>query len=85
MDQIKELKSIKIRSIVSLVLFITILGLIVSLVLNLIDCIKILSTKWENKEVEDSKLLWGILSLVLLGPIGLLVFACISLNKMNAK
>ncbi len=85
MDQIKELKSIKTRSIVSLVLFITILGLIVSLVLNLIDCIKILSTKWENKEVEDSKLLWGILSLVLLGPIGSLVFACISLNKMNAK
>ena len=74
MELFKKAKGIKIRAIVGIVLIFTLIGIIASLIISLIDGIIILSTDWNNKELNDSKLLWGLLTLLLLGPIGSLVF-----------
>ncbi|MDK2819331.1 MAG: hypothetical protein KFW07_00690 [Mycoplasmataceae bacterium] len=71
-------KSMKNRNILGIVLWFTIIGAIVSIIISLIDAIIILSTDFKNKELNDEKILWGVLSLVLLGNIACLIFA----NKM---
>lgn len=75
MELLKKAKGIKIRSIVSIVLIFTLIGIIASLILCLIDGIIILSTDWNNKELDESKLLWGLLTLLILGPISSLIFS----------
>ncbi len=50
-------------------------GLVVSSILAVVGSILILSTDFKNNDVNDSKILWGLLSLFLIGPIGLIVFA----------
>lgn len=81
-DQSALIKKIKTESIISLVLFFTIIFTIVSLVLTIVASVRILSTTWNNKEVEDSKIIWGILSILILGPIGTLIFAIIAKDKV---
>ncbi|MGL5617713.1 MAG: hypothetical protein ACRCWU_01505 [Metamycoplasmataceae bacterium] len=68
-------KSMRTRNIVGIVLWFTIIGIIPSLIISLVDSIIILSTDFRNKELNDDKLLWGLLSLLLLGNIGCLIFA----------
>ncbi len=43
--------------------------------LNFILGIIILATDWKNEEINSKKILWGILTLLLLGPIASLVFS----------
>lgn len=43
-------------------------------ILSLYIPIKILATSWKNNSLENSKILWGLLSLLLLGWIGGLIF-----------
>ncbi|MGL5590697.1 MAG: hypothetical protein ACRDCH_01315 [Metamycoplasmataceae bacterium] len=67
--------------------------IIISFVLNLITSIYIVATDFQNEEVNKNKVLWGLLSLFLLGSIGIIIFATINLkqygnyqnveNKMN--
>ncbi len=83
MEQVKKLKSIRTKSIIALVLIFTIIGAIVTFILDIINAIQILSTNWSNKEVEESKIVWGIFTIIILGPISSLVFSCSALNKVN--
>ncbi len=74
-SNLAEAKKIRTQSIVGIVLFFTLIGTIVSCILALVDGVKILSKEWENPEIDDDKLLWGLLTLLGLLNIGSLVFA----------
>lgn len=74
MDFLQEGKKIKKHGIIGLCLLFTLFGSIVTLIFNILDGIKILSTDWNNKELNDSKTLWGIFCFVILGPIASIVF-----------
>ena len=77
----KQAQRIKINAIVSFFIWITIIGAIVYLILNFIGNIKVLAYDWKDKELNDKKILWGILSLLLIQGIGLLVFSIKVINK----
>ena len=49
-------------------------------ILSFILGIIILATDWKNEEINNNKILWGILTLVLLGPIASLIFSIQSIN-----
>ncbi len=88
---VKKLQIIMILSIISIVgipfggilfLFLPImlawLGWVVLSIFSIIPFILgilILATDWKNDVVNNSKILWGIFSIVLLGPIASLVFS----------
>jgi multisubunit Na+/H+ antiporter MnhG subunit len=44
-------------------------------ILSFILGIIILATDWKNQEINNNKILWGVLTLLLLGPISSLVFS----------
>ena len=81
----KELIKLKNHSIISIVLSLILIGIIVAMVLVIIDSIKILSTDWFFWDINNQKIMWTVLSLVILGPIGILVFAYSSLSKVRNK
>ncbi len=54
-------------------------------IISLVGSIFVLTTDFENKKTDDSKILWGILSLLLLGPIGLLTFSIINIKKISIQ
>ena len=88
---VKKLQIIMILSIISIIgipfggilfLFLPImlawLGWVVLSVFSIIPFILgilILATDWKNEEINNKKILWGILTLLLLGPIASLVFS----------
>ncbi len=74
-SDVQKAKSMKTHSIVGIVLFFTIIGAIASCILGIVDSVTILSRNWSDKQVNDDKLLWGLLSLLLLANIGTLIFA----------
>ncbi|MGL4951726.1 MAG: hypothetical protein ACRC4L_01935 [Mycoplasma sp.] len=80
-EQIQKLQSIKKKSIWSIVLIVTLIPILIGAIMSWVCIYQVLSTKWENSEVEGSKTLWGILSIFILGPIGTLIFASQSLKK----
>ena len=80
---IDEAAKIKKISIVGIVLIFTIIGFFVTIIISIILGIKIISTDWKNQEINNDKLLWGLLTLLLLGPISSLIFANITLDKLN--
>lgn len=74
-EEQQKLKGIKILSIWSLVLWVTLIFSFVGLILSIIAGIQILTTDWQDEKLRDSKTLWGILTLVILGPIASLIFS----------
>ncbi len=72
---LKKAKSIRVRSIVGIVLFCTLLLSPIALILAIVDGVTILSTNWDDKNLKEDATLWGILALVVLANIGSLVFA----------
>lgn len=50
----------------------------VGAIIALVGSIMILAINFENQKINDLKILWGILSLLLLGPIGMLIFSIIA-------
>ncbi len=74
-------KSMKTRSIVSICLLFTIIGIVPAIIMAIIDSISILTTDWRDEKLNSDKTLWGILGLVLLGNIATLVFAKKVLNN----
>ena len=80
---IDEAAKIKKISIVGIILIFTIIGFFVTIIISIILGIKIISTDWKNQEINNDKLLWGLLTLLLLGPISSLIFANITLDKLN--
>ena len=83
MDLLNKAKKIKTQSIIGIVLFFTLFGMIVTFVLEIINGIQILATDWENEKLNDDKTLRGIFTFVLLGPIASLVFASIAIKELN--
>ncbi len=55
----------------------------VSAIISLVAAIMILTTDFENTEANSSKMLWGILSIFLLGPIAVLVFTGKNMKNLN--
>ncbi len=89
MEFLKQVESIRTKSIISLVLIFTLFGIIASFVLDIINAIAILTTDWENEELNSDRTIWGILTLVVLGPIASLIFASkakkvLSKNQTNS-
>ena len=58
---------------------------IVSLVINIVNAIKIFSTDFKNEYINSNKMIWGIFTIVFLGWIASLVFSTISINKLNSE
>ncbi|MGL5617583.1 MAG: hypothetical protein ACRCWU_00815 [Metamycoplasmataceae bacterium] len=56
---------------------------IISGIFAFIGSIAILATNFDNKAANDSKILWGLLSLFLLGWIGIIIFACSNFPKSS--
>ncbi|MGL5590832.1 MAG: hypothetical protein ACRDCH_02055 [Metamycoplasmataceae bacterium] len=61
--------------------FVFVVFMILSGILAFIGSIAILATNFDNKAANDSKVLWGLLSLFLLGWIGIIIFACSNFPK----
>lgn len=83
MNLLKEAKKIKTHSIVGIVLLFTLFGIIVTLIFEIIDGIKILTLDWQDEELNNDKTLWGIFTIVLLGPIASLIFSIKAIKKLN--
>ncbi len=84
-SNLAEAKKIKRHSIIGIVLFFTLIGVIVSLILALVDGVKIISKEWGNVEVDDDKLLWGLLTLIALHNIASLIFANKAIEIYNKQ
>ncbi|MGL5590907.1 MAG: hypothetical protein ACRDCH_02445 [Metamycoplasmataceae bacterium] len=74
-------RSMRTRNIIAIILWFTLFGIIISAIIGLIDSIIILASDFKNKELNNDKILWGLLSLLLLGNIGCLIFG---IKMMNA-
>ncbi len=55
----------------------------ISALISFVISVLILSTEFENKVINESKVLWGLLSMFALGPIGIIIFAVISSKNLN--
>ncbi|MGL4951408.1 MAG: hypothetical protein ACRC4L_00320 [Mycoplasma sp.] len=84
-EQIKKINSIKTTSIIATILLFTIIGIIASTIMALIDSISILTTTWDEPEVEKDKTLWGVLGITILGPIATLIFSIQALKVVESK
>ena len=80
---IDEATKIKTLSIVGIVLIFTIIGIFVTVIISIVLGVKIISIDWQNKQINDDKLLWGLLTLLLLGPISSFIFATTALDKLE--
>ncbi|MGL5590771.1 MAG: hypothetical protein ACRDCH_01745 [Metamycoplasmataceae bacterium] len=67
----------------SIIWLISVIIVLLSLILNITLSVIILATDFKNKEVNDNRILWGLLSLFLLGGIGIIVFSTINIKKYN--
>lgn len=45
----------------------------------------ILTIDFNNNDVDKSKKIWGILTLTLIGPIGMIIFGSIAMKKIKSK
>lgn len=57
--------------------------IIAACIISLIIGIQILTINWKHQDVEAQKIIWGVFTLVLLGPISSLIFSVGGLNKMK--
>ena len=53
--------------------------------MSIVYGIIILSNDWKDKELDESKILWGILTLCLLGTIASLVFSIEAVKKYKTS
>ncbi|MGL5520059.1 MAG: hypothetical protein ACRDBR_01355 [Metamycoplasmataceae bacterium] len=74
----EEMKKLSIVSIVLYCLFILILPLVIGSIIALVYSIKIISDNYYDESLEKDKILWGLLGILVIGPIATLIFA----NKM---
>ncbi len=51
--------------------------------LNITCCIKILTTNWRNEKLNNQKTIWGIFSIVLLGPISSVIFGSMASKTLK--
>ena len=58
-------------------------GLLATFVINLIYAIKLLSHQFDNKKLNEQKIIWGIFTIVILGFIAMIVWTCVSKNILE--
>ncbi len=85
MSELELGKAIKKRGIIGLVLIFTIIGVFVTIILTIINGIKILSTDWKDQQLNNDKTIWGIFSFFLLGPIAGIIFGNMVVNKLSSQ
>ena len=51
-----------------------VIAALVSGIMTLVNAIRILATDWKDESLKNDKTLWGILTLLILGPIASLIF-----------
>lgn len=85
MNLYQEAKSVRTKSIVAFFIFFTIIGAIVTFILNIMVGIKILTTDWKNEELNSSKTIWGILCFIFLGPIAGWIFGQKAVNALESN
>lgn len=49
----------------------------------IINAVYTMSTDWKNKNLNDVKIVWGILTLIILGAIASLVFGCKAVKELK--
>lgn len=59
--------------------------LLISMIMTFVGAILILCSKFKNKSVEDLKIIMGILSLIVIGPIGVWIFGGIAAGKLKSQ
>lgn len=79
----EELLKMRKLSIIGICFAFTLIGIIVTLIIEIICGVKILSKDWKYKELEEHKIIWGILSFVGLGIISPLIFSCIGISNIE--
>ncbi|MGL5357636.1 MAG: hypothetical protein ACRDA7_02460 [Metamycoplasmataceae bacterium] len=77
-ELLKRGEEIKKLSIVSIVLYCLIFSSIIGWIIALVYSIKIISDNYYDENLEKDKILWGLLGILVIGPIATLIFA----NKM---
>ena len=71
-------------SIIGLLLFIPwLLSLVVYSLINIINLLIILTYNWKEDEMHDSKILWSVLMIIILGPIASLCFSIIWRERLS--
>lgn len=71
-------------SVISSILSVVIVILIVlAAIISFVAVILTLSNDWVIPKLQDMKLLWGLLGLFILGPIGPFIFSLLSKNVLN--
>lgn len=68
----------------SMMILAGILLIIVAGILSLTSAILILSGKYNNDQVDSLKIVMGILTLLIIGPIGAIIFGGIAMSKLKA-
>ena len=63
----------------------SVIGILVAAILSFAGSLIILITDFKNKEINESRILWGLLSLFLLGSVGLIIFSSINKSKLSQK
>lgn len=58
---------------------------LISSILSIAAAILMLSTKFNNKSLDDLKIIMGILTLLIIGPIGAIVFGGIAMSKLKSS
>lgn len=58
-------------------------AIIVTFILSLTASIKILMGKYNNKQIDSLRTIMGILTLILIGPIGAIIFGIIAMCKLK--
>lgn len=68
----------------SMMILAGILLIVVAGILSLTSAILTLSTKFNNEKVDSLKIIMGILTLLIIGPIGAIIFGGIAMSKLKA-
>lgn len=67
----------------AVILWIIAMTPLLAFVLNITGSVLILTSKFNDDWLDTFKIVWGILSLSLIGPFGIIIFAGIAMNKLK--
>ncbi len=76
---------IKTYSIVTIILCCLFIGFLYSWLTDIIYGIIILSTDWKNEELNNRRTVFGVFTIILLGPISSLIFSIKATRILSEK
>lgn len=62
-----------------------IIGIVFTVILSLITAIKIFMGKYNNKGIDNLRTMMGILTMIVIGPIGAIIFGAIAMTKLKSQ